>query len=184
MAGPAVDPSTKGTRVSSIYRECADALQQVAAVYRGAHSCPCAYPRFRQLAEFDFRRYGTTPVGCHVTDLAIGLLLGVKGGDGFMKNESASGGWPMHYRCRVCGSEGEMSGEQYNIHMEVTWFRWRTLPERQMGAAPEERIPMPRGFYGLGTPGMNACADAFSREADFEAMTSYLTAGSGGESAR
>jgi hypothetical protein len=55
-------------------------LFQTIIPYYMQHGSPCAFPRYRFLAEFDYRSFGDGPTGCHETLTIIEKCF--LGGDG------------------------------------------------------------------------------------------------------
>jgi hypothetical protein len=155
----------------TIFEQCVASLQDVLAFYRSQGACPCAFPRYRQLASYHFRPYTNTPVGCHVSQLAIGQL--VRDGGPFQK--TADHGPMRVYTCGDCGSSAQTLWEEFSISMDLTTMEWTELKTPQRGADPLAKIPIPRGFYGLGGAAtIQQVADAFSTEATLEEMRTYL----------
>lgn len=151
----------------SPFEQCAGGLREVLGFYRAQGCCPCAFPRFVQLVGFDFRTFGTGPVGCHAAEMGIGMCTG--GGGFFHAHEQV-------HVCSVCGSEATVKWEQFNINLDVTTMTWNKLCAVPRGAAPEKRIPMPSGFFGFQQKDIARCAAEFATEGSFAQMVSYLTA--------
>jgi hypothetical protein len=157
--------------MATVFEQCVAALQDVLAFYRGQGACPCAFPRYRQLASYHFRPYTNTPVGCHVSQLAIGQL--VREGGPFTK--VSDNGPATTYACAVCGSTGETLWEQFSINMDLTTFAWTEVKAAPRGAEPLAKVPIPQGFFGLGgNATIRQVAAAFSTDASFEEMGAYL----------
>jgi hypothetical protein len=155
-----------------IAKESAEALVGVMEFYKKM-ACPCAFPRFGQLAGFDFHRYGTGPVGCHLTDILI--ELGVAGANAFYKPVKDWAGNNRLYTCSVCGSEISLYSEQFNIHLTVMNFTVEHVKAKIVGAQAEDRIPIPNGFYGFGPEDIAKCG-SFFKEATVDEMADYLKA--------
>jgi len=154
------------------YEQCLAGLRSVVAFYRAKGACPCAFPRFGQLTQFDFRKFGTGPVGCHATEIAIGLAAGEGGFYTFVRDA----GDVRQLSCGVCGSEIDSRWEQFNIHMDVTTLVYRIVRARPLGLAADPIMPLLQGFFGFSQGDIQRCARGFSREAGFDEMVAYLQA--------
>jgi hypothetical protein len=157
---------------ADIAKQSAKALAQVIAYYKKT-ACPCAFPRFAQLTGFDFRHYGTGPVGCHLTDMLISLAVTTD--DATFKPAGEWMGNERRFVCAVCGTEGTLYSEQYNINLTVMSFTLENIKAKRLGAPAEDRIPIPNGFYGFQPADIANCRPFF-KDSSVQEMTDYLMA--------
>jgi len=153
--------------MNDIAEQSAKALAGVLAFYK-SKGCPCAFPRFFQLACFDFRHFGTGPVGCHLTDIMIDLAV-----TGPTATYKLLPGDEEKYRCAVCGTEGTIHSEQFNIHMWITVFKAEPSRARQLGHAADARLPIPGGLYGFKQEDMDRTSTYFG-SGTVQEMVDYL----------
>jgi hypothetical protein len=162
--------------MSNMFEQCQQAFHRVFEAYAQT-GCPCAYPRYRQLASFDFHAFGTGPVGCHLTEQAIGSAI-AKGGmyesypsiDRLSPLPSAYG-----YRCRVCGTIITYFDEEYSINMRFGRLDYGEVKAAEIGLPPADKIPMPRGFFGFNNEDIERCVAGFTTPGAFADLERYLT---------
>jgi len=88
------DQATLRKRIGT---ELLGALEETILPFYGSHGCPCAFPRFRALLEFDYRSFNAKLTGCHESiTLVERYLLGGKSCYRSLKSDSA--------QCAVCCS--------------------------------------------------------------------------------
>lgn len=149
-----------------MFEQCREVFDRVFALYARA-GCPCAFPRYRQLVEFDFRKYAAGPVGCHLAEMAIGMAMR-EGGVYRRKGEGL--------RCAVCRTVITYIDEEFSINMRFGRLEYGKVNARTLGAAAQPRAPMPKGFFGFQNDDIEKCAKGFMVEGTFQELERYLIA--------
>lgn len=107
-----------------------------------SRGCPCAFPRFRALLEFDFRAHGVRATGCHESLTIIQrYLLGGQSCYTSPKPEAA--------RCSICGSEFEAIYEDYSISFYLFHVRCSLDRSTPVGTPVVKPFPLVFGLYSV-----------------------------------
>ncbi|NDC38006.1 MAG: hypothetical protein EBZ48_08130 [Proteobacteria bacterium] len=122
--------------------ELIEAIEKIILPFYMSHGCPCAFPRFRALLEFDYRTFQVKATGCHESLTFVErYLLGGKACYTSPKNSLA--------QCRVCGSEFEATYEDYSISFYLFHVRCLKDLSRPIGAPMTKPFPLVFGLYGF-----------------------------------
>jgi hypothetical protein len=161
--------------MSTVMEQARSALGEVVTFYR-AHGCPCAYPRFAQLAGFNFRDHGVGPVGSHLQQLLIGMTCYAD--DAFYRAAKVNEGPQQMHRCAVCGTQVLVIDEEFSINMRFDRLEFSGAIRAAQRGLPAEKIPVPEGggFFGFDAADIARCREAMTIDGTFAEMTKYLTA--------
>jgi hypothetical protein len=166
----------EGVVVAKMFDQCREMFERVLAVYRKA-GCACGFPRFAQIVGFDFRDYGAGPVGCHLTETGIALVMAETGTMRQLRGEGRSAAQANVYRfqCRMCGTEAEYIDDEFSVNMRAARLKYGAVKAKRLGAAALARAPMPKGFFGFRAEDIEKCARGFMVEGTFADLERYLT---------
>jgi hypothetical protein len=144
-------------------------------------SCPCHYPRFRYLTEFQHERYNAGPVFCADANYLIWVAQEKDLGfltetDRITENLVGDYGADLVYTCRRCSTTYRSIGKQYNINFEFVYL----IPLEKKygadaGAAVTFPIPLLQGLYGFHENDILLCAKEYTLGSPDEVFN-YLTA--------
>lgn len=122
--------------------ELIESLETVVLPFYMSNGCPCAFPRFRALIEFDHRLFPVKATGCHESlTIVERYLLGGKSCYSSPKNSSA--------QCSVCGSEFEATYEDYSFSFYLFHVRCLNDLAKPIGAPVTKPFPLVFGLYGF-----------------------------------
>jgi hypothetical protein len=143
--------------------ELTQAVERIINFYL-SNGCPCRFPRFRAIAEFDFRTQpGLSPHTTHETD-----LLTTRGLDEARPVYRPAGEWEDDNRpmiCTACGSRAILHSTQYNINMWCVFLAIQPkLPD--LGGPALSPLPLFRGPYGFNHPGDDEILDTLFTQLD------------------
>lgn len=103
------------------------------------HGCPCRFPRFRFVLEFDGARYSNSPTGVHESRLFISMFLEMQIGGFYALTGKTD--YVTSYQCRRCQSRFEVTAEDYAVGFWIYWAKCTHDAARPFGAAVT--LPMP-----------------------------------------
>ncbi|MFN8303684.1 MAG: hypothetical protein U0U46_14430 [Saprospiraceae bacterium] len=141
-----------------------EALQKVIDGFL-AEACPCAFPRFRQIAGIDCTDTGDSYC-CHDTELLIYMVkplfdvepLGPAG-------EAANEKWV----CKTCGSTYHWGWSDFSIHVNRQTLKISDLRAVQIGKEALKPVPLFLGLSGHSYPSRTEM-----QPATLEEMITYL----------
>ncbi len=130
------------------------------------YSCPCHYPRFRYLVNFQHNNYNAGPVFCADTNYLVGvacnntdyLVLTSRVTDNVIGDYSVD----LIYTCQKCGTVYLNVAKQYSINFE---FEYMVVLESKycsnIGAEVTFPIPLLQGLFGFEDNEILKCAKDF-----------------------
>ena len=130
-------------------------------------SCPCHYPRFRELASFDHHKCDAGPVLCadtnYLTDTAtskdVSFLEEI---DQIKENPIGDYESDTIYRCTRCSTRYRRVDHQYSISF---MFQYLMIEEpayaEDVGAQVVKPMPILQGLYGFDQGEIQKCAVDF-----------------------
>lgn len=134
------------------------------ARYRRA-GCPCAFPRFVQIAGIDCTKMGAS-AKCWDTEVLIGLAKeGFETGPSDRRDEASNERWV----CKTCGSVYEYGWSDFSIHVERQKLECTHLRATPVGKAAERPVPLFLGVFGHNVPPESELIPA-----DLETFRRYL----------
>ena len=139
-------------------------FEQVLARYQ-ARACPCAYPRFRQLAEVDCSKTGDSYT-CHDTELLISMA---KPGFEVRKTESNEDAVTQQWTCKTCGSVYDFGWSDFSIAIDRSRLRVVDLNVREVGLPAKQPQPVYLGVMGHSLPGPGEV-----EQVDYEVFADYM----------
>jgi hypothetical protein len=127
--------------------ETENVLRSVVEHYANA-ACPCAFPRFRQLAALNCTDTGHS-FKCMETELLIEMSSVY-----FREEESAAGNEVLNKRrvCLVCGSIYEYGWSDLNSVLDRQFLKVTSLKASTLGSGPLEPVPVYLGPVGHSIP--------------------------------
>ncbi len=151
--------------------------QIISAYLKGG--CPCLYPRFRSLIDFDHVNYGAGPVLCLESEYLIKKVL--EGDEAVFKrddeltiiDESAVGDIRYFYKCSICGTRYELIWREYSIIFSCSRLILIDPAPPPLGA--EAKIPTPVfcGFAGFREDDLEKCRKDY-RFAELNTYKKYM----------
>ena len=123
-------------------------LDQVIMPFYMELGCPCSFPRFRHLMEFDYRNYDVSPIGCHESITLIRkYLLGNESCFSHIKDEQTS---EIEATCATCSSTYNVEYKEFNLNFYL--YIAKVIEDRaeQLGAEVMEGFPLVDGLFSLG----------------------------------
>ena len=106
------------------------------------HGCPCAFPRFRFLAEFDCAKFGVRTVGCHETLTIVPRYFQTTKSCYDCKADD-------DITCKICGSEYSSCYEDFSISFYLYTLTCRNFRATPVGADVGREFPLVFGLYGF-----------------------------------
>jgi hypothetical protein len=141
-------------------------LPQVVAAWDAG--CFCRSGGFRKLVSFNFRDYGTGPLGLADAEILIGAIVREKFAR--RREPTSEQGQVTHYhRCPQCGASCTELYEDFNIHMYCSYV---TFEDQGPPAAGVGHYLV--GFYGFGLDDFAKVTD-FRRTESIEEFVGQLT---------
>ena len=143
-------------------------------------SCPCHYPRFRHLINFQHDNYKAGPVFCADTNYLISIScskdLGfLKETDRITENLIGDYSADLVYTCSKCSTVYKRIGKQYSINFEFVYLI--TMDKKydvDIGAEVTFPIPLLQGLFGFHDEDILLCAKEFKLGTADEVFN-YLT---------
>ena len=142
-------------------------------------SCPCHYPRFRELTAFLHDNYIAGAVFCADTNYLIARSTSKE--LNFLNEirritDSGLGDYDdVIYSCKKCSTTYRQVTRQYSINFEFSYF---VIEEKRfgtdIGAKVDKPIPLLQGLYGFDDKEILKCAKDFIL-ADTKQFYEYLT---------
>ena len=143
------------------------------------YSCPCHYPRFRHLVNFQHNNYNAGPVFCADTNYLVGaachhteyLVLTSRIIDNVIGDYSAD----LVYTCQKCGTIYKNIAKQYSINFEFEYLiTLESKYQLNVGADVIFPIPLLQGLFGFHDSEILKCAKEFKLGNVYDVF-SYLT---------
>lgn len=144
-------------------------------------SCPCHYPRFRHLINFQHDNYKAGPVFCADTNYLISVSCSkdldfLKQTDRITENLQGDYSADLVYTCNKCSTVYKRIGKQYSINFE---FEYLIIMDKKysvdIGAKVTFPIPLLQGLYGFHDDDILLCAKEFTLGTSKQ-FFDYLTA--------
>ena len=143
-------------------------------------SCPCHYPRFRHLVNFQHDNYKTGPVFCAETNYLVSTACSKD--IGFLNlteriTENVIGDYnaDLVYTCSKCSTVYKSIGKQYSISFE---FEYMEVINKKYGAdiGSDVTFPIPllQGLFGFKDEDILLCSKDFKLATATEVFE-YLT---------
>ena len=144
------------------------------------HSCPCHYPRFRYLTNFQHDNYKAGPVFCADSNYLISVartkdLDFLKQTDRITENTIGDYDVDLVYTCSKCLTVYKCIGKQYSINFEFEYLM--TMDKKNgsdIGADVTFPIPLLQGLYGFDDEDILLCANEY-KLATADEVFNYLT---------
>lgn len=143
-------------------------------------SCPCHYPRYRYLVNFQHDNYKAGPVFCADTNHLISVscsneLNFLKQTGRITENLIGDYSAEIIYTCSKCSTVYRRIGKQYSINFEFEFLM--TIDRKygsDIGAALTFPIPLLQGLYGFKDEDILLCAKDYKLGSADEVFN-YLT---------
>ena len=127
-------------------------------------SCPCHYPRFRELAAFMHENFDAGPVFCtdtnYIVELSTRKELNFLTEINRIKNEI--GFDDIIYCCNKCQTIYRKTTKQYSINFEFSFFK---IEEAKYGESFGKEVtkpfPLLQGLYGFSDNDVKKCSNDF-----------------------
>jgi len=131
------------------------------------NSCPCHYPRFRELASFNHMKYNAGPVFCADTNYLVSIATSKDFGYLEQTGKISEGslgdyGDDLIYTCKKCYTVYRNVANQYSINFE---FEYLTIENPRfnydVGCPLSFPIPLYQGLFGFRESEITKCASDF-----------------------
>jgi len=133
--------------------------------YYNSISCPCAFPRFRQVVSLDCTDYGKSFYASETEGFISNASI-------FFKRQSLESGIEASnelWTCKTCGSVYQYGWSDFSIHVNRTILKIIDLKTEEIGAPAELPLPLFVGLFGHNFPDK-----AHINPVDFETFKSYI----------
>ena len=138
--------------------------------------CPCRYPRFVRLVGFNFQDYNVGPVLCGDTEELVSASI--QGPSAFLdlqSEEHVQDSTHRKYRCSRCGASWLYVFTDYSISLSRVYLQLLISSADNMGAEPQEPIPISTGLGGFKKVDLESFGKHF-KKMDVSECINYLTA--------
>ncbi len=143
------------------------------------YSCPCHYPRFRYLVNFQHGNYNAGPVFCADTNYLVSISCEkadfLKLTSCITSNVIGDYGVDLIYTCQKCGTVYKNIRKQYSINFEFEYMV--TLASKyhfDIGAEVLFPVPLLQGLFGFDDKEISKCAGEF-KLGNADEVFKYLT---------
>jgi len=133
--------------------------------YYNSVSCPCAFPRFRQIVSLDCTDYGKSFYASETEGFISNASI-------FFKRQNLESGIEASnelWTCKTCGSVYQYGWSDFSIHVNRTILKIIDLKTEELGAPAELPLPLFVGLFGHNFPDK-----AYINPVDFETFKSYM----------
>ncbi|MCA0428316.1 MAG: hypothetical protein LCH37_12860 [Bacteroidetes bacterium] len=142
-------------------------------------SCPCHYPRFRELSGFLHDNYQAGPVFCADTNFLI--FCSIKKDANFLTEIQRIGAGSLGdfddsiFSCRKCSTRYRQVSRQYSINFEFSYFILEDKRfQNDLGEKPIKPFPLLQGLFGFDDKEILKCAKDFKLSNQQE-LYNYMT---------
>jgi hypothetical protein len=139
-------------------------------------SCPCQYPRFRELVTFMHESYDVGPVFCADTNYFISLSTRKETNflSEIQRVKNEIGFDDIIYCCNKCKTIYRSSARQYSINFEFEYFQIEQANYNEnLGKEVVKPFLIFQGFYGFSDFDVKTCSKDFVL-ADSNEFKSYM----------
>lgn len=133
--------------------------------YYNIIKCPCAFPRFRQIASVNFGNYGHKLFLSYDTEILISNLLKYYKIGPLREIDHVQ---THQLICKKCSSVFRTNWEDFSINFNREYMELIELKTEDIGADIDNKIPIYLGYYG------NILPDQYFENVDLDTFINYM----------